>query len=1149
VLRQTHSRTGHTPLEDGDGRDALVPGALFSQAGIRDGLLWYIHDGSEAHGDSIRFFVSDGADTTTTLTFPFQVTAVNDAPTLIVADTVDVDESAQHDLLAEFSATDPDTPDSDLLYTVIATPAWGELRRDATALAQGQGFSEAELRQGRIAYAHGGERWSRHDGLSLSLDDGVAPPRDFDLPIRIALLNDLPYLLHNTGATVAEQDSVLIDAAALAIADSNQGADQLLFLLQQPLRHGQLRDGTAVIGTVFSQQQLDGNGLYYHHDGSESFGDSLLLRFTDGIDTMAVMRFAIGINAVNDSPQLVALDTLFVSEGGLRTLGSQNLECSDPDNSSSELVYTIQQAVGHGSLSRNDLPLGSGDTFSQADINAARVLYRHDNSEHLEDLLRLSLSDGELGFDNLELAIRATGINDPPVFLQTLPDTTIAERDSLAFTFVAQDNETAVLEYTLLQPVENSSLGLHDGHFRFVPDWFQAGEVTFGVRVMDGDAAWQDTQFRVTVSNTNRAPVFTSLPADTTVEAGDTLRITLHAADADLETLAFRILEAPAGLTLDAATGQVSYHPGYDAAGWSQSVTVGVSDGNLSDSTRFVVNPFVRTPARWNKVAPVPGLAEHLLELPADAVLRLGRDAFRNGHLVGAFAVDSLGNPVYGGHGTWLSGEPLPIRLQGDNPDTPVKDGFAAGDSLFLRIWNPRTQSESVELTATPQAGPLHFEDGASTRIGWLAALEERAAQVPLDGGWSLVSTNLRLHETRMDSLLQDLGSNLVVLSDIAGHYVWPAQGANQIQHWDPLQAYQIKVNQADLLDLAGLEIVPEALPVAVPAGWNLIAYPRITDLVVAGTLEGIFPTMVLAQAGDGTQYWPAEDVNTLGVLLPGEGYKLFLAAADTIVWPADVMSQDGLAVARTGGEHAAGKSTAGKGVSHKGVVNKGGASGLRNSDSGTGFYTVEHTRTGASALLLLKGLADHEGAGLALKTPDGRVVAAARVENGQAALCVWGDDFTTPALVDGARVGEELTAWLHNRANGAEQELRITGLVDALGGHTLGDNRLIYANNRVWKAEGIADSGLPARFALYPNHPNPFNPETTIRFDLPEDAVVQLAVYNVLGQRVATLAGGALPAGRHSVHFRADALASGLYICRLESAGFVQTRKMMLLK
>jgi hypothetical protein len=91
--------------------------------------------------------------------------------------------------------------------------------------------------------------------------------------------------------------------------------------------------------------------------------------------------------------------------------------------------------------------------------------------------------------------------------------------------------------------------------------------------------------------------------------------------------------------------------------------------------------------------------------------------------------------------------------------------------------------------------------------------------------------------------------------------------------------------------------------------------------------------------------------------------------------------------------------------------------------------------------------------------------------------------------------------------------------------------------------------SGTVTSYALLQNYPNPFNPETQIAFDLVNDGFVSLRVFNLLGQQIATLANSSMNAGRHVVSFNGSALASGVYLYKLDVNGFSATKKLVLLK
>lgn len=88
-----------------------------------------------------------------------------------------------------------------------------------------------------------------------------------------------------------------------------------------------------------------------------------------------------------------------------------------------------------------------------------------------------------------------------------------------------------------------------------------------------------------------------------------------------------------------------------------------------------------------------------------------------------------------------------------------------------------------------------------------------------------------------------------------------------------------------------------------------------------------------------------------------------------------------------------------------------------------------------------------------------------------------------------------------------------------------------------------------PREFALRGNHPNPFNPSTTVSYSLDQTGPASLAVYTLAGERVAVLVDGAQEAGEHQVVFDGTRLASGLYLLRLEAGTQVATGRMLLIK
>ncbi len=99
--------------------------------------------------------------------------------------------------------------------------------------------------------------------------------------------------------------------------------------------------------------------------------------------------------------------------------------------------------------------------------------------------------------------------------------------------------------------------------------------------------------------------------------------------------------------------------------------------------------------------------------------------------------------------------------------------------------------------------------------------------------------------------------------------------------------------------------------------------------------------------------------------------------------------------------------------------------------------------------------------------------------------------------------------------------------------------------------AVGITNDAeeLPKVYALYPAYPNPFNPSTTIEFDLPKYSLVELKVYNILGEEVSTLISKEMVAGRYKYIWNAGNLASGIYLYRLSADQYSKVRKIILVR
>jgi hypothetical protein len=215
------------------------------------------------------------------------------------------------------------------------------------------------------------------------------------------------------------------------------------------------------------------------------------------------------------------------------------------------------------------------------------------------------------------------------------------------------------------------------------------------------------------------------------------------------------------------------------------------------------------------------------------------------------------------------------------------------------------------------------------------------------------------------------------------------------------------------------------------------------------------------------------------------------------------------------------------------------------------------HERTGSSATLIVPASAiDLNGAEmqfadeLAVFTPEGVCAGWAQWNGSNVALAVWEDNPMTQAI-DGFMPGDAMQYVIWDESAGIEygQEspIDVTYHADFEGEDLFIPDAVYLVSSLVATTPYEGSSGTPLAFALTGNYPNPFTDRTTIGYELPEETLVKVEVYNLLGHRVEVLVHEVQPAGRHEVLFStAPGTASGVYVVRLQAGSHTSHRKMV---
>src|SRR5690606_25908032 len=145
---------------------------------------------------------------------------------------------------------------------------------------------------------------------------------------------------------------------------------------------------------------------------------------------------------------------------------------------------------------------------------------------------------------------------------------------------------------------------------------------------------------------------------------------------------------------------------------------------------------------------------------------------------------------------------------------------------------------------------------------------------------------------------------------------------------------------------------------------------------------------------------------------------------------------------------------------------------------------------------------------------------------------------FEKIAFVDGKGTSTDISAYVYSDA--VEKAGKYTYRLKQIDF----DGTFTYSN-----AVEVEIIAAPGEYTLAQNYPNPFNPATTITFNMPEAGMANLAVYNLLGEKVAELVNEVKESGFHTVNFDASNLASGTYIYTLNVNGNAISKKMVLMK
>jgi hypothetical protein len=385
-------------------------GDTFTQGDIDSGFVRYTHDGSEAALQTLSFTLSDGPITLGATDYDFTITPVNDAPVQVTNTGETIAENAATVLSnTRLAATDADNTNANLLYTITAVPA-GTFENTNTALALGIGdtFTQGDIDSGFVRYTHDGSEAALQT-LSFTLSDGPITLGAADYDFTITPVNDAPVQVTNTGETIAEGGTTILNNARLAATDADNPDTNLIYTITA-LPAGTVENtntvSTLAIGDTFTQGDIDNGFIGYTHDGAEHTSQTLSFTLGDGAITLAAADYDFTITPVNDTPYGITISDDAIDENSNVGSWIGDLNGMDVDLPGDAFTFSIMADPD------NKFMLVGNQLFSNAEL---------DFETSAAHSLMIRADDGNGGMVDRMITINIRDINENPFVAPSSP--------------------------------------------------------------------------------------------------------------------------------------------------------------------------------------------------------------------------------------------------------------------------------------------------------------------------------------------------------------------------------------------------------------------------------------------------------------------------------------------------------------------------------------------------------------------------------------------------------------------------------------------------------------------------------------------------------------------------------------------------------
>lgn len=267
----------------------------------------------------------------------------------------------------------------------------------------------------------------------------------------------------------------------------------------------------------------------------------------------------------------------------------------------------------------------------------------------------------------------------------------------------------------------------------------------------------------------------------------------------------------------------------------------------------------------------------------------------------------------------------------------------------------------------------------------------------------------------------------------------------------------------------------------------------------IVTALEDIEDYLLIVKNGNGDIYFPSLSLNTIGNIVHGNGYQIYMTGSRTLTYPPNnspriSMKSDKLIPKAT-------------------------------------FIIPEITRTGNNMTLIIEVDDILNGSEIGIWTSNNQLVGSGKVHNGISVISVWGDNLQTK-IIDGATINDHLKAILFDKESALSYEITLVNTCSILSQEN--KEVLNYQAEDILHCKAIIENNISGSGLSLTCKPNPTTGEVTIDYKVPETSKVSLKLYSMTGQLIQVISVSEKTTGSYSIIFNGNNLSSGIYNLQL---------------